>query len=139
MPPKFEEEYEDVLQNIEAGIMQVFREHPELTDRNADKALEGLVRFYQAQANDRPAPALKLNELVQAVFDSVQVMCDWRLGATQAERAEEDDSAPELVEPEPLTLDEIIACLKRIRRSISLWTKQSGRQGYLNYVDNFIL
>ena len=36
-----------------------------------------------------------------------------------------------------LTLDEVIACLKRIRSSIKLWTKDYGRQGYLHYVEQW--
>ena len=39
---------------------------------------------------------------------------------------------------EPVTRDEIIACLKRVRKSIHLWTREGGRQGYLTFVSRFI-
>jgi hypothetical protein len=39
---------------------------------------------------------------------------------------------------EPKTIDEIIACLKRIRKSINRWNKVGGRQGYLIFVSDFI-
>jgi hypothetical protein len=29
-------------------------------------------------------------------------------------------------------------CLKRIRKSVDLWNKQGGRQGYLYFIDNNI-
>jgi len=37
-----------------------------------------------------------------------------------------------------LTLDEIVACLKRVRKSISGWTRRASRQGYLTFIDQFI-
>jgi hypothetical protein len=35
------------------------------------------------------------------------------------------------------TVDEIILCLKRLRKSVKLWTTDYGRQGYLNYIAQF--
>ncbi len=37
--------------------------------------------------------------------------------------------------PEPLTHDVILACIKRIRKSVEFWTKEGGRQGYLYFID----
>lgn len=39
----------------------------------------------------------------------------------------------------PLALDEIIACLKRIRKSIEHWNRRGGRQGYLNFASQFVV
>lgn len=51
---------------------------------------------------------------------------------------ETESELPEAV----YTLAEIAACLKRIRKSVELWTKtktkEQGRQGYLNFVQNYI-
>ena len=44
--PPFEERYQDVLQNIEFGITQVYRNHPEMTDWEALAAIEALLRAY---------------------------------------------------------------------------------------------
>jgi hypothetical protein len=41
----FEERYGDVLQNIEFGIVQVYREHREMTDWHAESAVEALIRI----------------------------------------------------------------------------------------------
>ena len=32
----------------------------------------------------------------------------------------------------------IIACLKRIRKSINRWHRRGGHQGYLTFVDQYI-
>jgi len=131
----FEEEYEDVLQNIEFGIVRVYHAQPTLLDVDVDHALEGLVRAYQAEQRGRAAPALRLSLPAQAVYDSVRPMCEWRLGREPlyTEAGKKLD-----VGPEPLTLDEIVACLKRVRKSVAFWTKERGRQGYLSFVSQFI-
>ncbi len=129
----FEEKYGDVLQNIEFGIVQVYQAQPTLLD--VDHALEGLVRAYQAEQRGRAAPALRLSLPAQAVYDSVRPICEWRLGREllHAESGEKLD-----VGPTPLTLDEIVACLKRIRKSVAFWTKERGRQGYLCFISQFV-
>lgn len=181
----FEEQYEDVLQNIEFGIVRVYREHPEMIDWQALDAIQALIRLYQAQAQSRPEPKVALQPLAQEVFDSALIMCEWRLGRgrpepsgsapiytqtdaghgtyagtrsplpdwaraaidwfshrdepkTLAHEETVENESPSFVGPKPITLDEIVACLKRIRKSIQFWTKEGGRQGYLNYVNGFI-
>ncbi|MDY7078338.1 MAG: hypothetical protein SXV54_15585 [Chloroflexota bacterium] len=131
----FEERYEDVLQNIEFGIIRVYRDHPELADWDALNAVEALLRVYQAEAKGRQATLPSLTSLAQDVFDSVKPMCEWRLGReTFVDKA----GKPMEMSPDPITLDEIAACLKRIRKSINRWNRRSGRQGYLTFVDQYI-
>lgn len=135
MDEPFEKKYEDVLQNIEFSIVQVYREHPEMTDAEALNAVEAAIRFYQAEANKRNRPALRLSPLAQEAFNSAQAMCEWRMGRTHML---DENEQPVDLEMTPLTVDEIVACLKRIRRSIEFWNKRGGRQGYLNYVIEFL-
>lgn len=130
----FEERYEDVLQNIEFGIIQAYRRHPEMTDWDALQAVERLLRNYQAEAKGRPVRPPSLRNLSQQVYDSTSAMCEVRLGR---EHLLDEDDEPLELDLEPLSLDEIVACLKRIRKSINLWTREGGRQGYLTYIDHF--
>jgi hypothetical protein len=37
-----------------------------------------------------------------------------------------------------VSLDVIVACLKRIRKSIRMWNKEGGRQGCLTFIQRFI-
>jgi hypothetical protein len=135
MAKPFEEKYEDVLQNIEFGIVQIYRAHPEMTDAEALNAVEAAIRFYQAEANKRNPPPLRLSPLAQEAFNSAKAMCEWRMGRTHML---DEKNQPVDVEMTPRTVDEIVACLKRIRRSIEFWNKRGGRQGYLNYVIEFL-
>ena len=132
----FVDRYLDVLQNIEAGIVMVYRRHPEMTDWQALSAVEALIRGYQAEARGRSFVPPSLDPLAQEVYDVVRVMCEWRLGRG-AEFVDEEGRTVEIA-PEPISLDEIVACLKRIRRSINRWTKERGRRGYLTFIEPYI-
>ncbi len=132
---RFEEEYLDVLQNIEFGIVRIYREQPGLVDWDVLDAIQALIRSYTAEARGRPRPKIRLSDLSQLVFDSVEAICEWRLGREQplAESGQPPD-----VKIEPKTIDEIVACLKRVQKSIRRWNKEGGRQGYLNFVSGFV-
>ena len=131
----FEERYQDVLQNIEFGIVQVYHDHSKMTDWEALTAIEALLRMYQAEAKGRQATPPFLNPLAQEVYDLVETMCEWRLGR---EKFYDKEGEPAEIPVEPITLDEIIACLKRVRKSINRWSREGGRQGYLTFVSQFI-
>ncbi len=131
----FEEKYMDVLQNIEFAIASIFRQQPDLTDFEVGEAINALVRQYKAEQRGRTAASPKLTPLGQQVYQAVGAMCQLRLGR-EGMVAQKDQS--ELMHPASLRVDEIIACLQRIRKSIRLWTKQGGRQGYLEFVEPFV-
>jgi hypothetical protein len=62
-------------------------------------------------------------------------MCDWRIGRASMK----DDKGKEVkMDTEPLTVEEIIACLKRIRKSIETWYKRGGRRGYYEFVRQYV-
>jgi len=128
MPDEFTQKYQDVLQNIEFTIVRYYRQNPELVDYNVDRVLENLMRLYTAETKGRIFKMPTFAALEQSLLDGLKDICDTRLGRT--------GTLPQGV---PLrTAEEIAACLKRIRRSIQLWTKEFGRRGYLDYVSQFI-
>ncbi len=132
-----EEEYMDVLQNIEFALASVYREDEEMTDWQTLKALEGLIRVYRARERKRSVPAVKLDGLALLAFERADAMCQARLGevteggkgtlASFLSRNQKNVSAAVLV-----------ACLKRIQKSVKRWQKEGGRRGYFNYIKNFV-
>jgi hypothetical protein len=139
MTVPFEEQYQDVLQNIEFAIVSVYRENGELSDWGVGAALDGLIRAYGAEERGRDAPVLRLAELEQKVYNRVRGMCEWRLGRQALIGDEQAGEQPDGLElPEPVTQGEIVACLKRIRLSLKRWSKQGGRRGYLDFVSQYI-
>jgi hypothetical protein len=130
----FEEEYLDVLQNIEFAIVNVYRQQRDLVDYDVEQALNSLVREYQSREQGRSLEQPEFAPPVHDVYDGVLRMCEWRLGL---EDLLGEGDLP-FGNPEPLSLDEIVACLKRIRKSVRKWKKRGGRQGYLHFIDQFI-
>jgi hypothetical protein len=112
-----EDAYLDVLQNIEFGIIAEFRKDRSILDSDALEAVNALVRYFDVGRHGAP-----LGIRSQRIFDSVRENVKWRL-------------EPNGGEPPPNTTIEMVKCLKRIASSISFWTKERGRQGYLVFVE----
>jgi hypothetical protein len=129
------EEYLDVLQNIEVGLVSAYQENPDLTDTGTMYAVETLIKVYSGELQGREValPQFKPEEL--EAYDAAKAMCEWRLG-----RASMEDDTGKKVEMDVklLTLEEIIACLKRIRKSIETWYKRGGRRGYYEFVRQYV-
>jgi hypothetical protein len=130
-----EEEHLDVLQNIEFAIMSVYRENPLLVDFDVEAALNTLITYYHAQSLNHDPRPVRLNERARLVYERVETMCEWRLGREALLSTDMRQRGPQL---EPVTLDVILVCLKRIRKSVQRWNKQGGRQGYLTFVGRFV-
>jgi len=130
-----EQDYLDVLQNIEFAIVSVHRQQPALVDFDVDAALSALSAHYQARAVGREARPVRLNERAQLVYERMEAMCDWRLGDETLLSADMQSRGPR---PTPISVDAIVACLKRIRKKKKKWNKQGGRQGYLTFIERFV-
>ena len=131
--PSFEDKYLDVLQNIEMAIVSVYREHHDLLHYDVDKVLNLLWTEYRNEQQGRTTSTAKLGERPQMVYDRVKESCEWRLGLRK-----EKPRGWFVAQPQTISIDEIMDCLKRIRKSVDLWNKQGGRQGYLYFIDNNI-
>ncbi len=130
---KFEDEYLDVLYNIESAVLAACRKTPSAEDYDAHNAINALIRVYQAELNQRQPPQIRLQPAAENIRDAVQIMCDIMLG-----RKPLPDEKGRPVDTHTITLAEMIACLKRVRKSIERWTKEGGRCGYLNFISEFL-
>jgi hypothetical protein len=132
---RIEEKYEDVLQNIEFSVVAVYQAHPELTDWDVEAAYEALIQFYQAEVRQKPTHLRQLAGNQAEVVNAAQSMCELRLGR---KLLSDEREQPIEFSFDPITASEIVACLKRLRKSVQFWTKAGGRQGYLNYISEFV-
>lgn len=130
-----EEEYTDILQNIEFAIVSVHQEHPLLVDFDVENALNALINRYYAESTQHAPRPVNLNERARLVYERVEAMCEWRLG--RQSHITEDGETFQL-QPGSITLEVILACLKRIRKSVQRWNKEGGRQGYLTFISRFV-
>jgi hypothetical protein len=133
MKMSIENDYLDVLQNIEAIIVMIYREHAELSDYEVDKALVALIQTYRHETSGK-TEVKPVGDLAMLIYEQVAAICNWRLGRTTMT----DKQGNALSMPGPLSTDTVILCLKRLRKSVDTWTKQGGRQGYLNYIAQFL-
>lgn len=129
----FEEEYQDVLQNIEFGIISFYRRNPGLNDRAVMRVVEALLDTYIAEALEKKPRPAALGPLEQRLLENVYPICEWRLGRARLANAPGRDMPVETI-----SIDELILCLKRIRKSVKYWHQKDGTQGYLNYVAEFV-
>jgi hypothetical protein len=132
---RVEDEYTDVLQNIEFGVVKAYERCPGLSDYDVMHVLEALVDAYRGEKVGRPPRPKNLSEREQQLLRSMRGMCEWRLG-----RGPMSDQIFERTgEPiRPKTIDEIVLCLKRILKSVERWNSVGGRQGYLNFIVRYV-
>jgi hypothetical protein len=131
----FEDKYNDVLRSMEIALVQAYREEEEMTDWETLTAVNGLIRMYTAVEHRRQPPKLKMTALAQRSFTELKLVCDGWLGQTPI--FDEAGKMQELGD-DALSVAEVIACLKRIRKSVEMWQKEGGRRGYFEFVDQFL-
>jgi len=128
----FDDQYLDGLQNIEFAIISVYREQPEVRGSVVLRAIEAVIDSYRAEARGQPPKPVKLPETEALIFARVQEFCEVRLGRGGL------GMAPERLPAQDKTVEEIVACLRRIRKSVGRWNKRGGQQGYVTFVSQFI-
>jgi hypothetical protein len=126
MLTEFEDQYLDVLQNIEWALLSLVKERPELSDHDMLCIIEQALTYYKSQQRGNLVIAQsKLTDIRQEIFERILSMCEWRLGRLPSPNKE--------IACNPITIEELLLCLKRIEKSIKFWTKQGGRKGYINF------
>jgi len=122
-------DYMDVLQDIEAAVVALWRAHPTMTNYTAMRAYDAAIAHYAALARQHTPKPDNLSGLDAALFQAVKGVADWRLGLVKhADRPEVS----------PLPLEDMVACLRKLRKSVDFWTERGGRQGYLEYIRQYV-
>ena len=121
----------DVLQNLEFSIVEIWRASPEMTDYSALRAYEAVFQTYRAELRGHAPKAADLNGLDGEALMALRAMCEFRLGRGPASVA-----GPESIPPIPLQL--LVDCLRELGKSVERHTNAGGRQGYLNFIDQFL-
>jgi hypothetical protein len=129
-----EEEYIDVLQNIENAAVVVCHKRPDLSDRDVIRAYEALIDLYRGEGIGRPPRDWRPSPLEHEVLDRVKEMCDWRLGRLDTPPTKGGPAA----RPAPISVDALVKCLKRLLHSAEKWNRSHGRQGYLNLISEYV-
>jgi hypothetical protein len=123
------EDYLDVLQNIEFAVLQVWRKAPTLNNYNAMRAYDAAIAHYGAIARGVTPKPTGLTGLDATLFDAVKEMCEMRLGRGASAV---DQDVP------TLPVEDLVSCLRKLRKSVDKWTREGGRQGYLELLKRFV-
>jgi hypothetical protein len=126
---RVEEEFMDVLQNIEAEVLRVWRKNPSLADYAVTRAYEEAVGYYAAVSQAQAPKPTRLTGLDLQLFQAIQGAADRRLAGFTL-----DDGT----KIEPIRASDLVDCLKRLRKSVERWTRTGGRQGYLSLIAQFV-
>lgn len=133
---RVEEQYMDVLQNIEFGIVQYYHMFPAINDYNVMRALEALIDEYTGEKIGRPPRNFRLSDTESNLVGTIRMVCEWRLGREESEETEDAEQTP--AETGGIGVDEIILCLKRLLKSVNRWNKEGGTRGYLNFIVQYV-
>jgi hypothetical protein len=127
-----EDAHLDVLQNLEFAIVSVYRKQSALRDVEVMRALDALIDVYRAEARGHTPKDINLPEPERTVFQRTKEMCALRLGRQEAVTRVHVPFEGEK------TVQDILACLRKIRKSVERWNKRGGQQGYLHFVREFV-
>jgi hypothetical protein len=130
---RIEEERLDVMQNLEFAVARAYDRHPEMTDYVVLRTYEALLQAYSAEVTGRTPKPVTADGLDAELLRQVKQMCEWRLGRSTLSPVQ--DEAPEC---ESLDVPTLVLCLKRLVKSVNKWTKHRGRQGYLDFMTQFV-
>lgn len=119
----FEDQYIDVLQNIEWGLLSLVVDHPDLCDHDLLRIIEYTLTYYKSvQRGTSSITQNTFTGIHREIFEQVLSICDFRLKPAKENHIDS------------ITTEELLLCLKRIEKSIKFWTKEGGRKGYINFV-----
>jgi hypothetical protein len=106
-----------------------------MSDPEVMRMLEALIDKYAAEKIGHPLRHFSLSEVEQALLENVRRMCEWRL--RRGTLTDSPEKAREMT-PKPITIDEIVLCLKRVLKSGKRWNEYGGRRGYLDFIIQYV-
>lgn len=120
----------DLLQNLEFSIATMWRAHPEMNDYTGLRAYEAAIRHYRDEERGHTPKPPALSGLDAITFDSLKEMCEFRLGR--------GGSSGEELPIQPVSLEKLVAALRKLAKSVERHTRMDGKQGYLTFIDGFL-
>jgi hypothetical protein len=115
-----DDEHLDVCQNIEAGLKAVYERHADLTDSICMFALENAKIAIRKHCGFAKNEKVTAHPLAKEIIDWCVAVGEQRIGKVNN-----------------LTLQDYVARIEKIRRSVKLHS-ESGPRGYYEFIRNFV-
>ena len=122
-------DYADVLYPIEVAVLDEWDRDPALLDLEVSEAFAALARRYTLEERGQSFKPARLSDRAARLYESLLPVAEAQIGRT----AQEETTSMSGEKPS-ITLSELAGCFKRLDKSVSFWSAQGGRQGYLEYV-----
>ena|SRR5260221_9254767 len=127
---EFFEDHLGSFQSIEGQVAAYYQHFPQLLDSMVERIYEALMLEYRAELNGVKPPISRVSESDKTLYANIRSVTEIMLGCGDLPTKGRNAIQPE-------TLEDVVAMLKYLRKSVGFWTKQGGRQGYLTYVEGF--
>ncbi len=121
-----------ILQNLEFTIAQLWRAHPEMTDYTALRVYESAFQWYRSESRGATPKPATFSGLDGQALEALMGTCEFLLGRRALEAAEGEKVGP-------VPLEQLVACLRELGKSVERHTQMSGRRGYLTFIDKYVL
>lgn len=122
------------LRELEVSILRIWDDHDEMNDYTAGRAYEAAYKFYRTVSRGgQPAPT-PLTGLDLETYKAVHAVCEKLVTAG----ADPFKSMPKDANTKPITAEKLVELLRELGRSVERHTKMDGRQGYLQFLSEFI-
>ena len=132
---RVDQEFRNVLLNIEVQVIDIAHDNPEIADYQVEKVYSALLSKYKALARGKEAKDINFKNPTDLLYDQVNGVCGFFVGDIEPEN---EDGEVIDIPMEKISYQDMIACLKYLRKSVKLWNKEGGQKGYLNYVEEFV-
>lgn len=114
---EFAEKYIEILQPLEHIAAHFYRQNPQMHDHDVLRVYEALLKYAKAKLTNYPLPQPNLKGI------SSQIYLQQLTVLVSKENA--------------YSYHEIQECLKTLVKSVIMWNKNLGSQGYLNFISQF--
>jgi len=130
---KWNDEDLPALHELESTVVAFWARQPDMTDYAASRVFEAAFQLYRSRLRKHEPKPVSLAGIDADVFNAVQDVCE-KLLVTGAEPLKETPG----IKLGPVLLEKLVDYLRELQRSVERHTKLGGRQGYLNFVRDYL-
>jgi len=129
----------DILHAIESSIVDLYRNYPQLKDKEVRKALEKLIKRFRALATGRAVIEPKCSsEIEEVLFRNIETALEVKRSSMGGSPSEKPKSLFGRKSKQATPDEFFLASLRKVEKSVGKWTKRGGEQGYLNFIQGYV-
>lgn len=123
----------DVLYQIELTVLREWTRDPSLIDLEVADVFDALARRYALEERGQSAKPHRLSPKAERLYEVVL-----EISEAQAGRRSPPEEPTHISFRTDVPPSELATSFKRLSRSVATWSKRGGRQGYLEYISEFL-